>query len=185
MQVVTIEEIKVKGLIVATCKPGAEESACYEIGDLLFHHDMRIEVEKAKFPGVVVVRTSMDSYEAFKIILSNITSYTLKAYPLASLERVLELVAKLPGREKLEVSLRCELRGRREECPQAMKTLANMLESAGVKLGRRSKYALHIQGVGRLQGYSLLPSNCENLSKVYESEKLRSLCLDFVSRVLG
>ena len=179
-------EPKSNGLIIVTCKPGSESSACYEVGDLLFPHNTHVKVEKTGFPGVIVAQTHMDPYRAYSIILTNLTSYVLKAYPLVSLNRILELVAGLLSREKLEVSLRCELRGRRGECSQALKAVTDALRRAGVRVtAGRTQYTLHIEGVENLQGYSLLPSDCENLSKVYENEKLKKTCLEFVRGILS
>lgn len=68
--------------LLITCPHGREERAIEEIMDILMVEDLNVECEKSKFPGVVLVYTSLDPLKAAKMLYEKPTSYIFRIVPV-------------------------------------------------------------------------------------------------------
>ncbi len=173
------------GLLIATTRPGGEEHAALELGDALFRRDPQVDPRPSGFRGTVIVETRLDSLHAYLILVGQVLSHIRRLVPLYPPPRLVQL-----AKERLDpgalgaVHVRCELRGRREECDDIVEGLLRELGSLESPRSRAS-LVLHVEGVLNRWGAMLLPRGCDNLDKLYGDPGLRRTCIGFVKKIIA
>ncbi|HID72624.1 TPA: hypothetical protein EYP38_01670 [Candidatus Micrarchaeota archaeon] len=130
--------------LLVTSPVGKESWAEVEVGNALFHGDPRVKVEKAAFPGVLLVYTSLSAEEAFKLVRKQYLAFVNRVVPvhtlsfLTSAGEVEKFVRNflLQERERLKgrtVSVRVALRGVRSDIGETQ--LLNAIASELAKIG--------------------------------------------------
>lgn len=173
------------GSLISTCKPGSEKQAVLELGDALYRRDPRVAPTQTRYPGTVWVETSIPSFEAYLLIIGRILITPLRLVPLLkpeSLPQTLERAGVL-SEVSQGVAVRCELRGRRQQCTGLAESLARSI-AAPIIARSRARYVLHIEGVDERWGTSVLPRDCDVLERVYADSQLKRRCLGFAKNVI-
>ncbi len=137
-----------KPKLLVTCKPGNEEWCENEIGNVLFHYDKFIRIERTRYPALLLVYTELEPTAALRILESYEYGYVKNIIPIqivaSSIEEVLErLPTLLKGIDMVRVKLR--IRGRRGYSPLYWRQVMSKLKEIGVSHSSSSSHCLHIE----------------------------------------
>jgi len=107
--------------LIVTCPHGKEERAIEEIMDILISRDLNVQCCVTRFPGVLMVFTSMDSLEAAKLLYTKPSSFIFRITPVfecveADLKKIVEVCLKLAKqymKPNCKFHVDCTRRGRR------------------------------------------------------------------------
>ena len=152
--------------LLATCKPGKEEQAEIEILDCLLPYDHEIDVERTEFPGVLLVYSSLQPFEAYRRLKRCPKAYIqaitpIQVYIRTSVDEILKSAIKLvEGVLKPEdtFAVRCRKRGKLIRSSVEVERVVGkaIMESTGAKVDLENpQYVVVIEVVGQNTGINL------------------------------
>ena len=153
--------------LLATCKVGKEEQAEIELLDALLRRDMAVEVVRAGFPGVLLVRTSLMPQEALELVRSMEMAYVISVVPLelivpAEQSAIEEACIRLAQEERIgpgtRFAVRCRRRGRAISSSHELEIAVGraLREATGAEVDlERPDVVFRIEVVGDIAGIGL------------------------------
>lgn len=166
--------------ILVTTKPGSEEKASFEIGDVLFIYDNLVEVEKTVFPGTIIVYTQLFPTKAYRLIAGRTTSYILRLVPDLGLKSSLQVTQIISPKK---VHVKCETRGTNKDiCKETYKKIVN-IKGIEVTTKKKSEIIFHVETVYEKKFFSVMPKDCDSISKLINSVSLKRKCIEFMRRM--
>jgi len=107
--------------LVITTPAGKEDQAINEVIDILLPLDENIRVEKTKYPGVIVVYSSLNSHDLARVLYNSPTSTIIRIVPCdvcveTSIESIIKAVLNLTEgvfNSNTKFMVDCIRRGRR------------------------------------------------------------------------
>jgi hypothetical protein len=156
---------------------GAERKACLEALDIVYFLGGYAECLEASFRGVVLLRLGLPVGSFYSGVARYTLSYARRVVPLVPDELFIRRWLLYRG----YVRPRCTERGVRGVCSSILDSLSK-INSAARFVYSRSALNLHVEVVGFLKGYFILPRKCDSLDSIYSSGALARECVEFVKR---
>jgi len=137
-----------KLVLIVTCKAGSELWCVEEVGNAIFEHDPGVIVEKTKYPGLLLVYSSLDAYKAYAYAMRREYGFVKHIIPVEAVALTIDeaerAAAKLvnPG-ESVKVVVR--VRGKRGLSGDLWNRVVNKLKLLGAKHNPESTTCLYIE----------------------------------------
>jgi len=166
--------------ILVTSKPGSEEKTVFETGDILFIHDSLVEIERTRFPGTIIVYTRLPPTKAYRLLVGRTTSYILRIVPDFGFKKSVLITQQISPKK---MYIRCETRGTTKEiCKETNKILMN-IEGIEITTKKKSEIVFHIETVHEQKFFSVMPKDCDSISKIIGDIQLKRSCLEFMRKI--
>jgi len=152
--------------LLATCATGKEEQAEVELLDALLRRDRTAEVVRPGFPGVLLVRSSLQPDEAYQLVRSMEMAYVRSVVPLHAVvparpdairEACLRLARGVLG-PGVRFAVRCRRRGRAIRSGHELEVAvgAALREATGAQVDlEEPDVVVRIEVVGEIAGISI------------------------------
>ncbi len=162
---------------------GAEKKACLEALDIAYFLGGSAECLDTSFRGVLLLRTGLSLGDFYSGVARYTLSYAKRVLPLVTEELFLRRWLLFNG----YVRPRCNERGVRGTCSSLLDVLSKINSNARF-VYHKSALNLHVEVIGFMKGFFILPPKCDSLDSLYTSGALMRRCTEFVKweeRLLG
>jgi len=156
---------------MVTTKPGKENVVELQVGDAIYFHDNDVRIVHTGYRGVLLVYTSLDSWQAFWKVMSNPIHGASRIVPVeicvqADTSLIVSSLLKLVENKKVrEVSLEVSVRGKHVDEDELKKMLRTSLSQKKIIIRYRAEYSAKVEVIDNIAIIALIPKDIDKISK--------------------
>ena len=155
--------------LLVTTKPGKENVVELQIGDALFRIDNNLKIVKARYPGVLLVYTSIELWKAFWSLMTLIPHGATRIVPveycIEEANKVPHAIKELINKKNVrEVNVEIVVRGEYYSEDYLKNTVKSVLKELNVIVKYKASHSLKIETVDNVVVLALIPKGLDKIS---------------------
>lgn len=157
--------------LIVTTKPGKENVVELQVGDAIYFYDNDVKIIHTGYRGVLLVYTSLDSWQAFWKVMSNPIHGASRIVPVeicvqANVSLIVNSLLKLVENKRVrEVSLEITVRGKHVNEDELKKMLRTSLLQKKIIIRYKAEYSAKVEVIDNIAIIALIPKDVDKVSK--------------------